>query len=259
MTRITFAAIALALAGPAVADNSCKLRSPPWSGTTTFASGTIGTRITGSGNIVEQPRNASGFAAVRVKGPFSIDARPAERESVTVRIDDNLQTMVETEVMRDGTLEVRAPRNAGFTTRSQPTVIVEYVKLNVVTIDGSGDVIANNLRPVESFRAAVSGSGDVCLTGVRAARLELAVSGSGDVRAAGGADQLAIKISGSGDVDARELTGVNVKVSIAGSGNAKVNAMDSLDVSIAGSGDVRYAGKAKVSKSIAGSGTVKPL
>jgi hypothetical protein len=250
------AALAFAISAPAIANDTCKL---PNSGNTSFATGSWGTRTAGSGNITEQVRSASGYSFIKVQGPFAVDARPADRERVTVRIDDNLQSMVEVGVTGNGTLEVRPTRNAAFITRSVPTVIVEYVKLSGLAVEGSGDAIAANLRPAESFRAVVAGSGDVCLSGVRTARLDIAVAGSGDVRAIGASDEVTVKISGSGDVAAQSLVGRSVKVSIAGSGDVKVNAMETLDVSIAGSGDVRYLGTPKIKRNVAGSGSVKSL
>lgn len=257
-TRTTSAcALALAFAAPAFAVDTCKMPESKFS--SSYSVGSLCTRTGGSGNVTEQARSASGFTAVKVQGPFVVEVRAAHRERVTVRIDDNLQSMVEVDVRASGTLDVRPTRDAAFTTRQMPVVVVEYVLLNAVSVEGSGDVVANNLRPAESFRAAVAGSGDVCLSGVRTAKLELAVSGSGDVRALGASDEVTVKISGSGDVAAQALVGRNVKVSIAGSGDAKVNALETLEVSIAGSGDVRYVGAPKMKRSVAGSGTVKSL
>ena len=258
LPRVTcVGALALALAAPAFANDSCKM--PESKLTSSYGAGLLGTRTSGSGKTTEQQRPASGFTAVKVQGPFAVEVRAADRERVTVRIDENLQSMVEVDVRANGTLDVRPSREASFTTRQLPVVVVEYVKLSAVAVEGSGDVVANNLRPAESFRAAVSGSGDVCLSGVRTAKLELVIAGSGDVRVLGASDEVVIKISGSGDVAAQSLVGRNVKVSIAGSGDAKVNAMETLDVSIAGSGDVRYAGTPKIKQSVAGSGSVKSL
>lgn len=251
-------ALGLALAAPAT-DANVTCTVPESKPGASYTAGAWGTRTSGSGNVTAQERAATGFTAIRLHGPFAVEARAADRERVTVRIDENLHSMVEVEVRANGTLEVRPTRDAAFTTRQLPVVIVEYVKLAGVSVEGSGDVVANNLRPAERFRAAVAGSGDVCLSGVRTAKLELAVAGSGDVRAIGASDEVTVRVSGSGDVAAQSLVGRHVRVSIAGSGDAKVNAMEMLEVSIAGSGDVRYVGTPKVKQSVAGSGTVKSL
>ena len=250
-------ALGLALAAPAFAVDTCKM--PESKPGVTYTVGSWGTRTSGGGKVTTQERTAAGYSAVKVQGPFAVELRAADRERVTVRIDETLQSMVETEVHANGTLLVRPKRDAGFTTRTLPVVTVDYVKLTAVAVEGSGDVIANNLRPVAGFRAAVAGNGDICLSGVRTAKLELAVAGSGDVRAIGASDELTVRISGSGDVAAQSLLGRNVKVSIAGSGDAQVNALETLEVSVAGSGDVRYAGTPKLKQSVSGSGTVKPL
>lgn len=241
---------------PAYAEEVCKL--PERHGNQTARTGSWGARVSGSGNMTTQTHPVSGFTSVRIRAPFTVEARASERERVTVRVDDNLQAMVEAKV-EDGVLVLGLVHGASFTTNTQPVVTVHYIKLAAVAVEGSGDFIANNLRAADGFNAATSGSGDVCLGGVKVPLLALSVSGSGDVRAIGGADQLSISIAGSGDIVADKLVARTVKVAIAGSGDAKVNAIEALDINIAGSGDVRYVGTPKIKQAIAGSGNVKSL
>lgn len=259
MNRIAAVATVLLVsmvAVPSYAEELCKL--PERQANKTVRIGSWGARVSGSGNITTQTRAVSGFTSVRIKAPFTVEARASERERVTVRIDDNLQSMVEVKVV-NGMLTIDLLRDASFSTTTQPVVTVDYVKLVGAAVEGAGDFVANNLRSADGFSAATSGSGDVCLAGVKAPRLVLSVSGSGDVRAIGDADQLSISIAGSGDIVADKLVAKTVKVAIAGSGDAKVNAIEALDINIAGSGDVRYVGTPKIKQAVAGSGDVKSL
>jgi hypothetical protein len=107
-------------------------------------------------------------------------------------------------------------------------------------------------------KVAVSGSGDMSVSGVKATDFGIAVSGSGNINASGSCTSLVSSISGSGDVDASGLKCAAVTTSIAGSGDSKVFASESVTVSIAGSGDVRVDGAPKGSCTIkiAGSGDV---
>ncbi len=103
----------------------------------------------------------------------------------------------------------------------------------------------------------VSGSGDVSLGEVRGA-LTTSISGSGDVTAASINGPLDAQVSGSGDVKIRGGQATTVRVRIAGSGDVTLHGpADSLEASIAGSGDVTVGQvRGSVTKHISGSGDV---
>lgn len=111
----------------------------------------------------------------------------------------------------------------------------------------------------KDFAVSISGSGDVRIGALAAERLRVAISGSGDVSVAGKVERTDASIAGSGDLKAARLESREAKVSIAGSGDATLWARDSVQVSVLGSGDVGYYGDPSVQKSVMGSGSVKRL
>jgi hypothetical protein len=86
--------------------------------------------------------------------------------------------------------------------------------------------------------------------------LTVGISGSGDVRLAGRAEQQSWTVSGSGDVDARALAGRAARVNIHGSGDVSLGVVEQLDVQLSGSGDLSYAGRPQLRQSVTGSGEV---
>jgi len=220
----------------------------------TFGSGE---RVKGSGRIVEDLRTHSGFVAVHVAGPIDVELKASDHDSVTVRIDDNVASLVETRV--DGgdrpTLEIGVRSGASFRTSRRPIVVVEFRTLSELVLRGSGNARADRIS-ADDFALSMSGSGDVRIDALQARRFAAVLSGSGDLLVRGRADQQAYRLSGSGDVDAGHLEGRSVQVSIAGSGDASVHATEALDATIAGSGDVAYRGSPHVTQRIRGSGSV---
>jgi Putative auto-transporter adhesin, head GIN domain len=212
----------------------------------------------GSGNVVSQMRQVSDFQALKVSGSVDVRVRQTGREAVEVKVDDNVQPLVETVVEVEGgirTLHVRWKRDANLRIKNNALVTVEVARLSALAILGSGDVTVDTLK-TPTLAVSLSGSGDARLTGLDADMAEVSISGSGDVRAAGRATRLKIGVAGSGDVQMLDLKADEVSVSIAGSGDVAVHADKTLDVSIAGSGDVVYAGAAAVRSSVAGSGSI---
>jgi hypothetical protein len=220
--------------------------------------GSSGSRIEGSGNVIDQPRTIGSFAAIRVTGPMNVQLKAGDQEQVSVRFDDNLQPMIETVVV-DGktpTLEIRVARDAAFRARRAPTVTVTFKQLEGLSLSGSGEVTVDRVKsPVLAI--AIAGSSDVRIDDIDTDTLGVSIAGSGDFRASGRADTQGIRIAGSGDVRTPRLVGKTVKISIAGSGDAQVHANEALEVSIAGSGDVTYAGSPKITQKIMGSGSVR--
>ena len=117
--------------------------------------------------------------------------------------------------------------------------IVEAI--DVVKDYDTGDVVVKALRgldlKVEEVSAAVSGSGDIELSG-KSNSLEAAVAGSGDIKAYElKVEKAELKISGSGTIQSSVEKELRARIS--GSGNIKYKGMPRIeDIKISGSGNV---------------------
>ena len=194
-----------------------------------------GPRYVGNGVAGEQHRDVAPFDAVHLQGSFDARVTVGSAHRVVVHGDANLLEHVNAEV-RGGSLELWLDEGSYDLDR----------KLWV-------EVEAPDLRAV-----ALSGSGDVAVSGLERDAFAVSLSGSGDVKVSGCAGELAIECAGSGDVNARHLPTQRAAVTISGSSDVSVEVEEQLDVSISGSGDVRYGGSPRVHASISGSGDVRP-
>jgi len=215
---------------------------------------------TGSGKAATETREASGFAAISLRGDMDLVVRQGAREGVQVTADDNLLPLLQTAVEARGdqrTLVIQWPRGETIRSRTKTVVTVDVIKLTALASAGSGDIRVEALKTPE-LALSISGSSDAKLMKLDTEQLRVSISGSGDVTASGKAARLDLSIAGSGNVGMRELAADDVDISIAGSGDAGVQAGKTLAVAIAGSGDVEYSGAAVLTKSsIAGSGRVR--
>ncbi|MFZ2991067.1 head GIN domain-containing protein [Ideonella sp.] len=217
-----------------------------------------GPKIEGSGKVIELRRSLGSFSRLRIEGPFNVVAGVGSAGAATIKADDNIVPLIQTEISGD-TLIIKAKSNQSYSSRSGLLVTVDFQTLKAAEVRGSGNLQINSLK-ADAFALSVSGSGDARMLDTDVKQLEVSIAGSGDITVEGRADSAAYNIAGSGDVRAEKLLAKRSSVSIAGSGDAVVHASESLDVSIAGSGDVRYAGNPpQVKRSVVGSGEVKPL
>lgn len=132
-------------------------------------------------------------------------------------------------------------------------IIPEIKELN---ISGSGEIYSENDLAVGDLRLRISGSGDMDLSISESTGIDTKISGSGEIKLQGFADQFELAISGSGDYEAFDLETADGEIKISGSGDAEVRVTDELDVKISGSGDVYYKGNPVLDVDISGSGSV---
>ena len=123
-------------------------------------------------------------------------------------------------------------------------------------IDNPGPLKVTMTAPnVKSF--AINGSGDLAIDGYNQDKLDLDVSGSGNVSAKGRTRALKLDISGSGGVDARALAAASAEADISGSGKALIAPTDTADLDISGDGEIDLMSHpAHVSSDVSGSGRI---
>lgn len=200
----------------------------------------IGT-IRGSGNMVTEPRDVSGFDRVSLSGTGEVVITQGDEESLTVETDDNIMPYVITEVS-GGTLHLAldAERARSISpTRLRFTVAVR--DLAGLEVSGSGSATSTGID-TERLDVEVSGSGDVRIDSLTAEAVGVQISGSGDVELRGEVTGQDININGSGEYIAGDLRSQTARVAVSGSGDATVWVTESLDASVSGSGSVNYYG-----------------
>jgi len=186
----------------------------------------------GSGNVITESRVVSDFNEIALSGSGEVVVDVNGAESLTIEAEDNIMPLLKTEV-HSGRLEL------GTESSISPTVTIVYT-ISAAVLDG----------------VSVDGSGDITSTGIDASSFAVAISGSGQIEAAGTADMLTVDISGSGSYDGEKLVASVGTVIVSGSGDAVVNVMDRLDAEVSGSGSVEYIGDPNLSSSVTGSGDI---
>ncbi len=106
-------------------------------------------------------------------------------------------------------------------------------------------------------RFSLEGSGDLEIRDYDQPRIDLDLSGSGEITAQGRTDAVELDINGSGDVELDRLETRDANVSISGSGDATVAPTGRATIAISGSGDVTLTRRPEsVDSRISGSGDV---
>jgi hypothetical protein len=212
----------------------------------------------GSGNLITETREVSGFDAVVFSGAGEVEIIQDGTESISIETDDDVMQYVETEV-RGGTLYVGLEFHgipSFYPTKMNVTLHV--ADLTSISTSGAWSVQAGSIE-TGSLEARISGTGSIRIDLLTATDLDVDISGAGEMEIAGQVPSQRIGISGTGKYLAGDLQSETVRIDISGAGNATVWATESLDVTISGTGQVDYYGSPRVSLNESGSGDLTSL
>lgn len=210
--------------------------------------------VKGNGKVTTELRPVGAFTGVQVKGSTDVVLRQDDRVSVEVEAEENLIPLIRTAV-EDGALVIDTRKCIDNT---KPVVVhVAAPRLTSILVSGSGNIRSEGHLVAEKIDIGVSGSGDIALS-LAGTELVARISGSGGITLKGSGRSLDAEIDGSGDIDASDLPVTRARAHINGSGDCAVNTAERLDAAISGSGDITYRGPVSdVRSTINGSGSVE--
>lgn len=180
----------------------------------------FGRGVKGSGVLITEKRELSGFKGVDVGGIFQVEVTAQKDFAVEISADDNIVPMVKTYVS-NGVLKIESD---GHFSNSNP------IKVRISAPD------------IESVEA--SGASRVTVTNVKNSSFDLNTSGASKVIVAGETSNLKIDVSGASSVDAEALHTENAEVDASGASSASVFALDHITADASGASRIFYSGTA---------------
>ncbi len=215
-------------------------------------------RERGNGHVITGDRTEKNFRGVESHGNFEVSATTGNDYAVKIETDENLQQYIRTAVV-DGYLKITTEDGINIDPTGPLKVYVTAPVFEKLSSSGSGDIKGENEIVSEGrMEIAISGSGDINAK-VRATEINASISGSGNINLSGSAQKLKTSIAGNGDINAGQLSVDEATIEIMGSGNTMINASKKLNIHIAGSGDVKYSGNPEIHQEIMGSGNIEQV
>jgi hypothetical protein len=217
----------------------------------------MGSGVRGSGNIVTETREVSGFDKISVDYPARVLISQGSVETLKVAAEDNLLPGLKTEVRGDELRIYYESQDGEHVNPTKPVIITLTVKeLTAIDFSSAGELTLEGLES-DVLNVALDGAGNVKLNELSIKNLNVTLSGAGSTTASGTADTLNLSISGFGSFNGKDLKCQTVDVTISGAGSATVRAENELDATISGAGSVSYYGSPdNVRKQISGVGGV---
>ena len=223
------------------------------------------TKVVASGKIVSKEiKGIAGFKEIQTNSSVDVVYHSAADTRIVVSASDNVIPYIEV-VKKGSRLEVGLKKNINVrvkNSRADLKVNVYGPEVSAFTVKGSGDIrIATDLK-ADRLALGVSGSGDIDAYNLSAGEVALGVTGSGDIEVRNvSGKKIAIGVTGSGDIESKAVSGEVVALGVTGSGDVKVSsvATDELACGVSGSGDIVVAAGTVGSANygVTGSGDIK--
>lgn len=214
----------------------------------------------GSGELVTETREVSGFSEVRLDGAGRLVITQGETESLKIEAEDNIIGELTSEV-RGQTL-VLGFQDQFLRSTIIPTKGIIYTltvdDLTAITFNGAGDLEMDALD-TSSLELVINGAGQINVDELTAESLSVQISGTGTIKIGGQVSSQSVAIDGAGNYEAGDLQTKSTTIKINGLGSAVIWATDSLDISIDGGGTVNYYGNPSVTQDINGVGDINSL
>lgn len=189
--------------------------------------------IEGSGQQKSVKRDVGAFTAVDVSGAYDVEIVCQKSLSVEVQGDDNIVSLVKTEV-RDGTLYIY--NDESFSPKKTLRVLVSVPTIESVDLSGAGSIRVLHLHNKE---------------------FSIDISGAASIYASGTTTILNIDVSGASDVETKDLHAETVRIEVSGASNAEIFASQALDAEVSGVGNITYFGNPKaVQQNVSGVGSI---
>ncbi len=213
----------------------------------------------------EQERELEAFSEIALRVSANVYLEQGDKQHVEIVAKESTLEELITEV-KDRKLIIRFPRKNYLWKNfdyGKITIYITVPEIEALNVSGSGDIIAEDEINARILDLAVSGSGDIRLSELKSDRVKVTISGSGDIMIKGNgkdtATDFSATVSGSGNLKAIDFPAEDVVVKVSGSGNCAVYAKSNLTIKVVGSGDVTYKGNPLVDKTVVGSGSVRDI
>lgn len=233
-------------------------------------------QVGGSGVLVTEHYDFTGFTKVVVESGFEVEIDYADTYEVTVTVDDNLiKEHLEVELEGD-TLHVGLAqlwRYHDVTTKAR----IVLPRLAALEASGASRVVVTKFSSGAPLQLEASGSSRVETAGTTWGKVTLDVSGASRVEGGASMDELAGEVSGGSAVDLAgtagmlrldasggsrldllELRAENGDLTLSGGSRGQVTVSGSLEVDASGGSRLEYAGDPQVSADVSGGSDVEP-
>lgn len=209
--------------------------------------------LQGEGPVESRTLSLGEIHSLSLEGNDHVLIERGPVQEITVTGHSNIINLLDHHV-HNGHWDIRLINR--YAKRDHLTIRLVLPELEAIAVNGSGEILVDDLFETGVFQAGVAGSGKISVA-VNSDEFYSDIAGSGTIEVSGTAGEQHVSISGSGDYAGFDLHSASADIFIAGSGSARVQVSDFLEADVTGSGQIRYRGNPVTDIRVTGSGWVR--
>jgi hypothetical protein len=214
-----------------------------------------GPRVRGSGNIITENKNETGFSGIDVAGAIDVYIKQDSTTSIKVEADDNIMEYVQVHT-HGSTLEISTENNIRLKPSQKIKVYVTNPEFKEFQVSGASSVRSENeiTSPV-GFNIDLSGASEGRLE-LNAPKVSVNSTGASQANLRGKTKDFVGDASGASEIHCFDLLSENAEVDVSGASSIEVFASVKLAGQASGASSVNYKGNAQVSVDKSGASSV---
>jgi hypothetical protein len=223
-----------------------------------FASGCreiAGSRVKGSGNIITENRNETGFSNIDVSGDIDVYIKQDSTSSVKVEADDNILEYIEVHT-EGSTLEIYTENNIRLKPSHKIKVYVSNPEYKELQVSGASSIRSENeITSPDGLHVDISGASEGRLE-VNAPKVSVNLTGASNASIKGKTKDFEGGASGASKIRGFDLLSENADVDASGASHIEIYASVKIDGQASGASSVDYKGNAQSSVEKSGASSV---
>ena len=200
-----------------------------------------GSNVFGSGNIVEQTVEATGFDRVDASGAFQVRIHQGDSYSVVVRIDDNLVRCLDVYVS-GSKLNVGTRSECWITNATRMEADITMPTLTGIELSGASHATITGFDSSKDLYVNVSGASSV-EADISAGNVTVNASGASHVTLTGSGGDLTAEASGASHIGLEDFPVQDASIQVSGASSVTVYANGRLSAEASGASHVYYLGE----------------
>lgn len=200
--------------------------------------------ITGSGNVIEQNRNLSGFTGIKASSGVDVVITQGNQDQVIIKADDNIADKITTKIDGDA-LIISVAQNTSIRNAKSFKVLVTVKNLKNLTASGGSDVFSEGTLSFESLNIKANGGSDIKMD-LNTQDLICEIHGGSDAKLEGTTKYLVVEAFGGSDFEGKGLKAENGKLKVSGGSDAYIHVTGELSMEASGASDIHYMGNPKI-------------
>jgi len=202
--------------------------------------------LKGSGKVITKEINVADFSRVEAGQAFLVEIVKGDAFSTKITIDDNL--FPEVMVVKEGTtLRIGFNTKKSISQQGPSKVSVTMPHLEGIKLSGASKATLKGFDSAKEFAAKLEGASQLA-GDMKAAKVNLALTGASKVKLQGSAKEGTLSATGASVLDLKDYNLASADARLSGASKATVTVLEKLDYNLSGASQLTIRGNPTLGK-----------